>query len=165
MRVRSISHTKSAAGVLMLAWGGVAAALVSQHLFGYEPCPWCIVQRLAYLGAGAFALLSLFVSQSATGARLLLVLSAIAAAGGLAGGLYQHLVAAPAGSCALTAADRFLMATGLDEALPGLFKATAACDEANRAMFGVPYSLWSVALAILLLGLIAQAFVRAGQRR
>jgi protein dithiol:quinone oxidoreductase len=164
MRVRSISHTKSAAGVLILAWGSLAVALVSQHAFGYEPCPWCIVQRLAYIAVGCFALAALPIRQSAAMARLLLGLAMLAAIGGLVAALYQHLVAAPAGSCALTKADRFLMTTGLDEALPGLFKATAACDEANRAMLGVPYSLWSAALAILLIGLLAHGLFRTSQR-
>lgn len=164
MRSRSISHTKTAGLVFLLAWGGVAAALVTQHGFGLEPCPWCVIQRLLYLLAGLFALGSMFVRQRAGIARSLLGLSALASIGALATALYQQLVAAKTGSCALTSADRFLMATGLDEALPSIFKATAACDEANAPMFGVPYALWSVALAILLLGLIANAWAGAGRR-
>ena len=65
-------------------------------------------------------------------------------------------------SCAFTAADKFLMATGLDELLPSVFKATAACDQANAPMLGIPYSLWSAALAVVLLALILRAFYRAG---
>ncbi|MGE0310594.1 MAG: disulfide bond formation protein B [Lautropia sp.] len=165
MRLRSISHTKTAGLVFLLAWGGVAAALVSQHAFALEPCPWCIVQRLLYLVVGALALASMGVRQRAAIARTLLGLAAIASAGALVAALYQHLVAAKTASCAFTAADRFLMATGLDEALPSVFKATAGCDEANAPMLGIPYSLWSVALAVLLLGLLANAWAKAGQRR
>jgi len=164
MRARSISHTGTSALIVVVAWGGVLAALVSQHVFGLQPCPWCIVQRLAYLLVGLFALLSLPVTQSSLWARLPLLLAGTAALGGLAGALYQHFVAAETASCAFTAADRFLLATGLDELLPAVFKATAACDEANAPMLGVPYSLWSAALAVVLIGLVAHAIRRAGVR-
>ena len=164
MRARSISHAGIAALIAVVAWGGVLAALVSQHVADLQPCPWCIIQRLAYLLVGLFALLSLFATQSSLWARLPLLLAGVAAAGGLAGALYQHFVAAETASCAFTAADRFLMATGLDELLPSVFKATAACDEANAPMLGLPYSLWSAALAVLLLALVARAMHRAGIR-
>ncbi len=164
MRARSISHAGTAGTIAVLAWGGVLAALASQHVFGLQPCPWCIIQRIAYLLVGSLALLSLFVTQSSLWARLPLLLAGVAALGGLAAALYQHFVAAETASCAFTAADRFLMASGLDELLPSVFKATAACDEANAPMLGVPYSLWSAGLAIVLLALVVQAMRRAGVR-
>ena len=66
MRVRSISHAATAVLIAVLAWGGVAAALISQHAFDMQPCPWCIIQRLTYLLVGLFALLSLTATQSRT---------------------------------------------------------------------------------------------------
>jgi disulfide bond formation protein DsbB len=164
MRARSISHTGTAVLIALLAWAGVAAALASQHVLDMQPCPWCTVQRLLYLLAGLFALLSVPVTQSSLRARALLLTSGVLAAGGLAAALQQHFVAAQTSSCALTAADRFMTATGLDELLPSVFKATAACDEANAPMLGVPYSLWSAALAVVLLLLVARALARAGVR-
>jgi disulfide bond formation protein DsbB len=142
----------------------VAAALVSQHGFGMQPCPWCIIQRIAYLFVGFFAVLSLFATQSSLWARAPLLLAGFSAVGGLAAALYQHFVAAETASCAFTAADKVLMATGLDEILPSVFKATAACDQANAPIFGIPYSLWSAALALLLLALVVRALLRAGIR-
>jgi disulfide bond formation protein DsbB len=150
--------------IALLAWAGVGAALVSQHVFDMQPCPWCTVQRLLYLLAGLFAVLSVPVTQSSLRARALLLVSGLLAAGALATALHQHFVAAQTSSCALTAADRFMMATGLDDMLPFLFKATAACDEANAPMLGVPYSFWSAALAVILLVLVARAMMRAGVR-
>jgi protein dithiol:quinone oxidoreductase len=140
------------------------AALVSQHVFDMQPCPWCIIQRIAYLLVGIFALLSQFATQSSLRARAPLLLAGLAALGGLAAALYQHFVAAATSSCAFTAADKFLMATGVDELLPSVFKATAACDEANAPLLGIPYSLWSVALAVILLAMIIRAIQRAGVR-
>ncbi|HZH07321.1 MAG TPA: disulfide bond formation protein B [Lautropia sp.] len=164
MRARSISHAGTAALIALLAWGGVAAALATQHVWNLQPCPWCIIQRLAYLIVGFFAILSLLATQSSLWARAPLLLAALAAIVGLGTAMYQHFVAAQTGSCAFTAADRFLSATGLDELAPSVFKATAACDEANAPMLGIPYSLWSAALAILLLGLTFYALRRAGVR-
>lgn len=164
MRARSISHAGLSRLIALLAWGAVALALVSQHLWGMQPCPWCIIQRLAYLLVGFFALLSLFATQSSLWARTGLLLAGLAALAGGVTALYQHLVAAQTSSCAFTAADKFLQKTGLDELLPSVFKATAACDEANAPMLGVPYSLWSLALALVLLALIVQAIRRAGIR-
>src|SRR5690606_36211159 len=164
MRARSISHTGTAVLIAVLAWAGVAGALVSQHVFEMQPCPWCTVQRLLYLLAGLFALLSVPVTQSSLRARALLLVAGLLSAGALAAALYQHFVAAQTSSCAFTAAERFMMATGLDEMLPYVFKATAACDEANAPMLGVPYSLWSVALAVVLLVLVARGLARAGVR-
>ena len=164
MRARSISHARTAVLIAVVAWGGVALALLSQHVSGMEPCPWCIVQRLAYLLVGFFAILSVPVTQSSLWARAPLLLAVAAAIGGFAAAMYQHFVAAATSSCAFTAADKFLMATGVDELLPSVFKATAACDEANAPMLGVPYSLWSAALAVLLVGLTYRAIRRAGVR-
>ena len=164
MRVRSISHAATAVLIAVLAWGGVAAALISQHVLDMQPCPWCIIQRLTYLLVGLFALLSLTATQSRTGARIPLLFSGLAAVAGLAAALYQHFVAAATSSCAFTPADKFLMATGLDELLPAVFKATAACDEANAPLLGLPYSLWSAGLAIVLIALTGRAMARAGLR-
>jgi len=164
MRARSISHAGPARLIALLAWGGVAVALLSQHRWGLQPCPWCIIQRLAYLIVGVFAILSLLSTQSRLWARAPLVPAGVAALGALAAALYQHFVAAQTSSCAFTAADKFLMATGLDELLPAVFKATAACDEANAPMLGIPYSLWSAMLALVLMALVFQAWRRAGIR-
>jgi disulfide bond formation protein DsbB len=164
MRARSISHAGTAGLIAVLAWGGVGAALISQHAFGLQPCPWCIIQRLAYLLVGFFAILSLFATQSSLWARVPLFLAGSSAAAGFIAAMYQHFVAAETSSCAFTAADKFLMATGLDELLPTVYKATAACDEANAPMLGIPYSLWSAALAVILLAAIVRAFMRAGIR-
>lgn len=165
MRVRSISHAATTWLVVILAWGAVVAALVSQQAFGFEPCPWCVVQRVAYLLVGLFALLATFVQQSRRRARSLLALSALGAAGGLAAALHQQLVAAQSSSCAYTAADRWIAMLRLDTLLPPLFKATAACDKANEPMLGVPYALWSVAVAIVLLALLMRATARTAERR
>ena len=58
-------ETRAASGpwpfaiVAVVSFGAVAAALVTQHVYGMQPCPWCVLQRLVFVGIGAFALMAL----------------------------------------------------------------------------------------------------------
>lgn len=133
-----------------LALASLGVALVAQHRFGMQPCPWCIVQRVILLGVAAAALAGL-----AGPGRWAPVLGAAGVAGlgagGVAAAIFQHQVAARDASCALTMADRFLMATGLESALPWLFQVTATCMEAAAyTLLGLGFEVWAGALFGLL---------------
>ena len=127
------------------AFAAVAAALVSQHVYRMEPCPWCVLQRLVFVAIGAFALLGL-VWRGAAGTRVAATFAFLLAAAGLGAALWQHFVAAGSASCKLTLADRIVNATGLNALLPGVFEARASCAEAAAALLGMPYEVWSGAL-------------------
>lgn len=144
------------AAVAVASFAAVAVALVSQHRFGMEPCPWCVLQRLIFLAMGAFALLGL-VRRSAAGNRVAGTLALLLAAAGLASALWQHFVSAASASCKQTLADRIVSATTLDSLLPDVFSARASCAEAAVDLLGVPYELWSAALFVL----CAAALIRA----
>ena len=47
-----------AAGVVV-PLGAVALALVTQHVFGMQPCPWCVLQRLIFVAISLAALIGL----------------------------------------------------------------------------------------------------------
>lgn len=127
---------------------------MTQHLLDMHPCPWCIVQRVGYLLIGALALIASLLPANRPPLRLLtgllFVLMGLTALATLGTALYQHWVAAASDSCAITAADRFLMNTGLSTWLPEVFQPTASCAEANADLLGIPYALWSAALATML---------------
>lgn len=127
------------------SFGAVAAALVSQHVYGMEPCPWCVLQRLLFVALGFFALLGL-VWRGTAGSRVAGTFSLLLAVAGIAAALWQHFAAAKSASCNLTLADRIMNATGLNAMLPGVFEARASCADAAVALFGVPYDFWSAAL-------------------
>ena len=134
--------------VALAAFGGVAAALVSQHVYAMEPCPWCVLQRLVFVAIGAVALLGLLwparvVRRLAAAIALLLALS------GLASALWQHFVAAASASCNLTLADRIVSGTGLDGLLPDVFAPRASCADAAVDLLGIPYAFWAAALFVL----------------
>ena len=136
-----------------LAFAAVAVALVSQHGFAMEPCPWCILQRLIFLVAGLVASVGIAVRSrpARTGVAALGIALALA---GLAAALWQQFVAAKSASCNLTLADRIVGATQLDRFVPDVFEARASCADAAVNLLGVPYAIWAavafVAFALLL---------------
>ncbi|MDO4682243.1 MAG: disulfide bond formation protein B [Lautropia sp.] len=152
--MNSIAHRRLAVCAVLLSWGGVAIALMTQHLLEMNPCPWCIVQRVGYLLIGALGLIAWLLPANRSPLRLLtgllFLLMGLTSLATLGTALYQHWVAAASDSCAITVADRFLMNTGLSTWLPEVFQPTASCAEANADLLGIPYALWSAALATML---------------
>ncbi len=144
-----MSGAKLFAGVGLACLAAVGAALASQHVYGMQPCPWCVLQRVIFLAiAVACGLGLLWRSASrraiAAGLGLLLALSGIAAA------LWQHFQAAASASCNLTLADRIVSGwLGLDSLWPDVFSARASCADAAVNLLGVPYDFWSLALFVI----------------
>ena len=129
---------------LFLSLTAVAAALVSQHQYDMQPCPWCVLQRLVFVAMAGVALLGLPRIRALRwlSAGLLLLL----AGSGMAAALWQHFVAASSSSCNLTLADRIMGATGLDGRFPEVFAAYASCADAAVNLAGLPYEFYSLAL-------------------
>jgi disulfide bond formation protein DsbB len=150
--------------IALASLGAVAVALVSQHVFDMQPCPWCVLQRAIFV-AIALAVLPGIVWP----ARPLLLASALLAdllaTAGTAAALWQHFVAAASSSCKLTLADRIMSGLGLDALAPEVFAPRASCADAAVDLAGVPYEFWSLAL-YLLIGLGASlAVVKALRER
>lgn len=143
--------------------GVVGFALTTQHVFGMEPCPWCVLQRLIYLTIALVALLAWLLDRRPGGRTLGWALPLLAAAG-LATALWQHFVASKSTSCALTFADRVVSATTLDEMLPGVFQPRASCADAAVNLLGVPYELWSALMFTLLIAATTRAALIAARR-
>jgi disulfide bond formation protein DsbB len=146
--------------VAVASFGAVAAALVSQHVYGMEPCPWCVLERLLFVAMGVFALLGLAWRRPA-GAWLAGTLVLLLALAGFAATMWQHFVAARSASCNLTLADRIMTASGLDQLMPGVFEARATCADAAVTLAGIPYDF----LAAAVFAACAVATVRAVRPR
>jgi disulfide bond formation protein DsbB len=134
--------------VAVLAYGAVAAAVVSQFHFNMQPCPWCTLQRFIFLVVGTLALLGAALPAPKL-RRLLAGLMALVALSGASAALWQHFVAAASNACKLTMADRIMQSLGLFELAPDLFVPTASCAEAAVKLLGVPYALWSLVLFLM----------------
>jgi disulfide bond formation protein DsbB len=137
------------AGIALLCLAAVAAALVSQHVFGMEPCPWCVLQRVVFLAIALACVIGL-AWRSSAGRLLAGGLGLLLALGGAAAALWQHFVAAASNSCNLTLADTIVGGMKLDSLLPDVFSARASCADAAVDLLGVPYEFWSLTLFILL---------------
>jgi len=137
-------------GCALIGAAALAAAVVSQHAFGFEPCSWCVLQRLIVLllilvcAAGALMGTRERPRRWPAWGALPLALSGLGAA------LWQHFVAAVSADCRLTLADRIIGGLHLADVWPSMFEATARCDEANLPMLGVPYAIWSAVLFLLI---------------
>ena len=132
------------AGTALLSLAAVAAALVSQHVYGMEPCPWCILQRVIFLAIALACVVGLFAKRVAGALVLLLALCGVAAA------LWQHFKAAASSSCAMTLADNIVSAMKLDSLWPDVFLPRASCADAAVSLMGVPYEFWALAMFVLL---------------
>jgi len=134
--------------VAAVSIAALAAALVSQHVYDMQPCPWCVLQRLVFVAIVVFAVLG-FVWRGAAGGRVAGTFALLLALVGIAAALWQQLVAAKSASCNLTLADRIVNATTLDRLLPDVFEARASCADAAVSLLGVPYAYWAAAVFAL----------------
>ncbi|WP_298824783.1 disulfide bond formation protein B [uncultured Piscinibacter sp.] len=130
----------------LVSLGAVGLALISQHVYGMQPCPWCILQRVIFVLIALLLLIAAFLP----GRGLFVGLSVLAALAGIAAALYQHFVAAKSDSCNLTLADKIVSGLGLDKAWPDVFEVRASCADAAVDLLHVPYEFWSLALYVLL---------------
>jgi disulfide bond formation protein DsbB len=129
----------------LLCFALVGAALVSQHVFDMQPCPWCILQRIIFLVLALLLLAGAFLP----GRAVFIVGSVAFALAGIVTALYQHFVAAKSSSCNLTLADKIISGLGLDKALPAMFEVKASCADAAVDMLHVPYEFWSLGFFVV----------------
>lgn len=134
----------------------VAAALATQHVWGMQPCPWCVLQRAIFVAISLAALPGLVLTLRPV--RLLSSTLAVGLAGcGVAAALWQHFVAAASASCNLTLADKIVGGMGLDAQWPEIFEPRASCAEAAVRLMGVPYEFYSLTLFVVLAALAVMA--------
>ena len=143
---------------VVLPLAAVAAALVSQHVWDMQPCPWCVLQRVVFVAIAIAALLGLVLGallRPPLGRRVGAGLVLLLAAAGMAAALWQHFVAASSTSCKLTLADRIVGGLGLDALAPAVFAAYASCADAAVKIGGIPYEFYSLVLfaALAFIGL------------
>ncbi|PLC51022.1 disulfide bond formation protein B [Pollutimonas subterranea] len=159
----STTTSRLLSAIALLCVAAVAIALVSQHVFGMQPCAWCVLQRLIFLAIAAVCVLGLLLGRRrAAIGRIAAFLAAALSAGGVVAAWYQYTVAANMFSCDMTFADRFMVSSGLDANLPWMFGIFASCMDARVDLLGLEYALWGLGLFVVtgVLGLIG-AFLRS----
>ncbi|HYG88012.1 MAG TPA: disulfide bond formation protein B [Azospirillum sp.] len=155
--------------LLALASAGVlAAALVFQYGFGYQPCILCIWQRWPYVAVLTFSIATLVFSQWRGVGDALLVASgfALLANAGIAFyhvGVEHHWWAGTAG-CGVTGS-----AMTLEDLRAQVMRAPVVrCDEIQWELFGITMAgynvMISLALAAFAFASARTAYVHAGRR-
>lgn len=138
------------AGVALASLAAVGVALVSQHVYDMQPCPWCVLQRVIFVAIALACGLGL-VWRNRAGRLVSASLGLLLALCGIAAALWQHFQAAASASCNLTLADKIVSRwLQLDQLLPDVFEPRASCADAAVSLLGVSYDFWSLALFVLL---------------
>jgi disulfide bond formation protein DsbB len=138
----------------------IGAALVSQHVFDMQPCPWCVLQRAVFAAIALVALAGAWAPQRLARASALLA-TGLLALGGMAAALWQHFVAKSSSSCNLTLADRIISGLQLDALAPEVFAPRASCADAAVDLLGLPYEFWSLGLFVVIAAAASWALARS----
>lgn len=142
----------------------LALAVAMQYGFGKQPCAWCVFQRLVFVAIAVVCGAGALLARARAAQIAAALLADLLAAGGAAAALYLHFVASRSDSCALTFADKVIMALSLHEIAPWMFLAEAPCNLANPPVLGVPFALWAFAGFVAVGAGIAVALVAALKR-
>jgi disulfide bond formation protein DsbB len=149
--------------IAVASLAAIGAALVSQHVFDMQPCPWCVLQRAVFAAIALVALVGALLRQRLVQAGALLATELLATAGAAAA-LWQHFVAKSSSSCNLTLADRIVSGLQLDALAPEVFAPRASCADAAVDLLGLPYEFWSLGLFAALSAAAIWTLVRLLQR-
>ncbi len=140
--------------------GLLGFGLFLQHYQGLEPCPLCILQRIAFVSAGLIALLAALHNPSGWGRAVYAVLvlaSAMAGAGVAARQIWLQHNPPRTLSCGADL-DYMLESFPLSQALPMIFKGSGDCAEVKWLFLGLSIPEWAlicfVAIAALALRIL-----------
>ncbi len=128
--------------------------LYLEHVQGQEPCPLCVLQRIAYIVVAVIALVAAIHGPSGIMNRIysgLIALAAIAG-GGIAGRQVwlQHLPPDQVPECG-PGYDYLMDVFPLDEALGMIFTGSGECAEVDWTFLGLSIAEWSLAMFVIIL--------------
>jgi disulfide bond formation protein DsbB len=142
---RSASRRAGNALGLAAATGLLCYALYAQYGLGLEPCPLCILQRIAVIGMGLLFLLALLHDPRRGGARIYGVLLGLLAASGIAvAARHLWIQAQPPGSVADCGAslDYMLDVLPPGEVLMKVLKGSGECSKLDWSFLGLSMPAW-----------------------
>lgn len=143
------------------SFGLLAGALVLQHVFGMNPCPLCVFQRIAFIFAGVLATAAALLGPRQAAAWLGAATGLVSLVGAGIAGWHLRLLAQPGTlSCGPGLYD-MLDNFPLSHVLPRVFAGSGDCATAGEPILGLPLAAW----ALLWFVLLALAAVAALARR
>lgn len=132
----------------------MGAAFYLEHVVGLEPCPLCVVQRVAVIGFGLVCLIAALHAPGAAGRRVYAGLALLfVAGGGATAGRQIWLQGVPADQlpACLPSLDYMMEALPFQDIVRLVLHGSADCAEVNWTLFGLSIPEWS------LLGFVAMA--------
>ena len=125
--------------------GLMGFALYAQHILLLDPCPLCVLQRVAVIALGVIFLVAALHNPDAWGRRVYAALIFLAAGGGLgvAGWHWrlQNLPPSEVPACG-PGLDYMLDNFPLTEALSMVFKGSGECADVVRSFLGLSMPAW-----------------------
>ena len=134
--------------------GLMGFALYAQYGLGLEPCPLCILQRVAVIATGAIFLLAFLHNPGDRGARVYGTLIAITALSGILVAARQiWIINQPAGSVAECGAslDYMMDVLPLHEVLGKVLGGSGECAKVDWLYMGLNMPTW-VLLSLVVVG-------------
>lgn len=123
----------------------IGIALYMQHVIGLEPCPLCILQRVAVMGMGAVLLFASLHNPAGWGRRVYAGLTSLVALFGLVTAgrnvWLQHLPADRVPDCG-PGLDYMLEVFPLSRTLEMVFKGSGECAEVQWTFLGFSIPEW-----------------------
>lgn len=150
--------------------GGLAFALYLQHFRGYEPCPMCVFQRVAMVGAGIAFLVGALHAPRGVGRWIYALLAALMSAGGAAiAGRHVWLQSLPPDqvpACGPTL-DYLLGMLPVMEVVTMVLKGDGNCAKIDAQWLGISLPGWTLIafVGFVLYALAMPVIARIGQRR
>ncbi|WP_339513857.1 disulfide bond formation protein B [Pseudomonas sp. RL_15y_Pfl2_60] len=137
--------------LFLLAFLGCVAlmggALYLEHVVGLEPCPLCILQRIAVILFGLFCLVAAIHGPGRVGRRIyaaLALLSALIGAGTAARQIWLQSVPADQLPACLPSLEYMMNALPFQEIIRVVLHGSADCAEVNWTLFGMSIPEWSL---------------------
>jgi disulfide bond formation protein DsbB len=144
--------------VFLACFGLIAFALYLQHVDGLDPCPWCVVQRLAFISVGLIALAAALHRPGPGGTVVYSVFAGATALAGLAAAVYHvWLQADPvrAAKCVGSPVERILDQLALGRIIPPLLQYDGPCTLKPWSFLWLSIPEWALAWFVILFAFIA----------
>lgn len=133
--------------VLVCCLGLLGIGLYLQHGLKLEPCPLCILQRVAFVAIGMTAMLAFLHNPGAVGRKfygLLMILFSLAGAAVAGRNLWlQSLPPDRVPECG-PGLDYMLETFSLSKALPMVFQGSGECAKVEWTMLGLSIPAWAL---------------------
>lgn len=160
IETRRARRLLNAAGAAICA-GLMGYALYAQHVLLLDPCPLCILQRIATIALGAVFVVAALHAPRGVGARAYAVLGGLGALAGIAvSGWHVHLQNLPPGEAPPACGAPFgviMDVNGWFQGLAVIFQGSGECTKIDWTFLGLSMPAWVLIWFVLLGALVVRA--------